>query len=231
MENLPLTILHIYAQNLNLVLLQSASFIGIGSLLHVHSWEKCSFSRELNQNFLPTLLNYPPVLYVFLYFRGKINLQMSKFPGNQVPEFPIFSRHVHVSSDLDLSPVLTLRPYVAKLAQHFEKLAQQILWKRVKIKEPVFSIETIILVQEPLQFVTFCRIGSCSKTLKGTLLITYGLVVRNMLIHAGSFHNEPPAKLMLNAIHISWNHTAAATKLKQVRIPQYFECSSNAGLI
>ena len=29
-------------------------------------------------------------------------------------------------------PVFPLRPYVAKLAQHFEKLAQQILWEWVK---------------------------------------------------------------------------------------------------
>ena len=58
-----------------------------------HGWKKCPFSRELNQNFPPILLNFPPFLYVFLYFRGKISLQMSTFPGNQVPEFPIFSRH------------------------------------------------------------------------------------------------------------------------------------------
>ena len=39
----------------------------------------------------PILLNFPPYLYnVFLYFRGKNSLQMSKFPGNQVPEFLLF---------------------------------------------------------------------------------------------------------------------------------------------
>ena len=54
-----------------------------------HGWKKCGFSRESNQNFPPILLNFPP----FLYLRGKISLQMSEFPRNQVPEFPIFSRH------------------------------------------------------------------------------------------------------------------------------------------
>ena len=54
--------------------------------------KKCPFSWELSQNFPPILLNFPPFLYVFLYFRGKISLQMSKFPGNQVPEFPTFPR-------------------------------------------------------------------------------------------------------------------------------------------
>ena len=58
-----------------------------------HGWKKCPFSWDLSQNFPPILLNFPPFLYVFLYFRGKISLQMSKFPGNQVPEFPTFSRH------------------------------------------------------------------------------------------------------------------------------------------
>ena len=55
-----------------------------------HGWKKCTFSLEPDQNFPPILLNFPPFLYVFLYFRGKNSLQMSKFPRNQVPEFPIF---------------------------------------------------------------------------------------------------------------------------------------------
>ena len=53
--------------------------------------EKMCFSQEPNQNFPPILLNFAPVLYVFLYFNS---LQMSKFPGNQVPELLTFSRHV-----------------------------------------------------------------------------------------------------------------------------------------
>ena len=52
-----------------------------------HGWKKCPFSRELNQNFPPILLNFPPFLYVFLYFRGKISQQMSTVPGNQIPYF------------------------------------------------------------------------------------------------------------------------------------------------
>ena len=50
-----------------------------------------------------------------------------------------------------------LRPYVPKLAQHFEKLAQQILWKWVKKMLFLdnlanFKPKLMILVQEPLQF-------------------------------------------------------------------------------
>ena len=56
--------------------------------------KKCTFSQETNRNFPPILQNFPPFLNIFLYFRGTNSLQMSKFPGNQVPEFPIFSRHV-----------------------------------------------------------------------------------------------------------------------------------------
>ena len=62
-----------------------------GSIAHV--WKKRTFSQEPNQNFPPILLNFPPFLYVFLYFRVKNSLQMSKFTGNQIPEFPTFSRH------------------------------------------------------------------------------------------------------------------------------------------
>ena len=61
-------------------------------------WKNCTFSREPNQNFPKRLLNFPAFLYVFLYFRGKnfppnvkISLKMSRFPGNQVSKFPIFS--------------------------------------------------------------------------------------------------------------------------------------------
>ena len=48
------------------------------------------FTQEPNQNFPLTVLNFSPFLYAFLYFRGTNSLQMSKLPGNQVPEFPIF---------------------------------------------------------------------------------------------------------------------------------------------
>ena len=34
--------------------------------------------------------------------------------------------------NIDIEPVFPLRPYVVKLAQHFEKLSQQILWEWVK---------------------------------------------------------------------------------------------------
>ena len=51
--------------------------------------EKIPFFPATQSNVPLILLNFPP----FLYFRGKISLQMSTFPGNQVPEFPIFSRH------------------------------------------------------------------------------------------------------------------------------------------
>ena len=67
--------------------------------------KKCPFSRELNQNFPPILLNFPPFLYVFLYFRGNISLQMSTFPGNQVPKFPIFSRHAHTHKRIHYSNI------------------------------------------------------------------------------------------------------------------------------
>ena len=33
---------------------------------------------------------------------------------------------------MSVEPAFPLRPYVAKLAQHFDKLAQQILWELVK---------------------------------------------------------------------------------------------------
>ena len=67
-----------------------------------YAWleKKCPFPQELNQNFPPILLNFPPFLYIFLSFRGKISLQMSKFPGNQVPEFPIFSRQGYATGAL-----------------------------------------------------------------------------------------------------------------------------------
>ena len=49
--------------------------------------------------------------------------------------------------------VFPLRPYVAKLAQHFGNLAQQILWKCLKkMSFPVFSLDAIILTQELPQF-------------------------------------------------------------------------------
>ena len=35
-----------------------------------HSWKKWTYSQEPNQNFPPILLNFPPFLHVFLYFRG-----------------------------------------------------------------------------------------------------------------------------------------------------------------
>ena len=62
------------------------------NLIDLIDWleKNCNFFRELNRNFPPILLDFPPFLYKFLYFRGKISLQMSKFPGNHVPEFPFF---------------------------------------------------------------------------------------------------------------------------------------------
>ena len=65
--------------------------IFVYSLAVNHSWKNVLFFREPNQNFPPPiLLNFPPFLYVFLYFIGKSYFQMSKFPENHVPEFPIF---------------------------------------------------------------------------------------------------------------------------------------------
>ena len=55
--------------------------------------EKMHFLPRTKSKFPEVLLNFFPFLYVFLYFRSKISLQMSKFPENQVPKFPIFSRH------------------------------------------------------------------------------------------------------------------------------------------
>ena len=57
---------------------------------YIHGWKKCAFFPGTNQNFPPILLNFPPYLYVFLYFRDTNSLQISRFPWNQVPEFPIF---------------------------------------------------------------------------------------------------------------------------------------------
>ena len=75
----------------------SISFLNL-LLRHTNTEEKKKkpFSLEPNQKFPPIFLNFPPFLYVFLYFRSKkIPSKCQNFPGNQVPEFPIFSRHVH----------------------------------------------------------------------------------------------------------------------------------------
>ena len=56
-----------------------------------------------------------------------------------------------------LRAVFPLRPYVAKLAQHFEKLAQQILCEWVKKMLLLYHLanfqpKLVILAQESLQF-------------------------------------------------------------------------------
>ena len=57
--------------------------------------KKMHFFRGPKQIYPPIMLNFPPFLYVFLYFKGKISLQISKFWGNQAPVFANFSRHAH----------------------------------------------------------------------------------------------------------------------------------------
>ena len=70
-----------------------------------------------------------------------------------------------------VNSVFPLRPYVEKLAQHFEKQAQQILWKCVKkstfllLMEWIFSIEDIILVQNSPVLWNFVELASSSKNL------------------------------------------------------------------
>ena len=43
--------------------------------------------------FPSNIVKFPSISLRILYFIGKNSLQMSKFPWNQVPEFPTFSRH------------------------------------------------------------------------------------------------------------------------------------------
>ena len=68
--------------------------------------------------------------------------------------------------------VFPLRPYVAKLAQHFEKLTQQILWEWVKKMLFLdnlanFQPKLMIVVQEPLQFCQIWENWSKLKNVRG----------------------------------------------------------------
>ena len=88
-------------------------------------------------------------------------------------------RNMLIMGSSYMQPVFPVKLQVAKLAQHFRKLAPQILWKCVKVM--LFLVDwtnfqpwrAIILVQQLPQFGKFCRIGPSSKTLEGTLHASY----------------------------------------------------------
>ena len=68
-----------------------------------------------------------------------------------------------------------LRPYVEKLVNHFGKLAQQILRKCIKRCLPRLlgqfsALKISFWCKNSPSFVKFCRIGSSSKTVDGTLI-------------------------------------------------------------
>ena len=49
-----------------------------------------------NANFPGMLSNFPPFLMYFIIQKVKISFQMAKFPGNDIPKFPIFSSHAYL---------------------------------------------------------------------------------------------------------------------------------------
>ena len=57
-----------------------------------HRWKKCYISREYGPKF-PLSMTKFPIIYVFLYFSDQNFPSVAKFPGNEIPRFPTFSRH------------------------------------------------------------------------------------------------------------------------------------------
>ena len=78
---------------------------------------------------------------------------------------PVGARAQGPNPARDLLPVYPLRPYVAKLAQHFEKLAQQTLWEWVSPAEhdltKVWSHAKMCVVEVP--FKLYCTVNVCCK--------------------------------------------------------------------
>ena len=103
------------------------------------------FFPGTNQNFPPILLNFPPFLYVFLYFRDTNSLQISRFPWNQVPEFPVFSRHGGMSMRGHISRQSEALPPLPPLEKNCKNQPQ----KSKKIKNENLPVPQLCTAQLP----------------------------------------------------------------------------------
>ena len=59
--------------------------------------KNATFPGNMEQNFPSVWQNFPPFLYVFLYFIDQNFPPVAKFPRNEIPSFHTFSRHVCVT--------------------------------------------------------------------------------------------------------------------------------------
>ncbi len=68
-------------------------------------------SPKANQNFHPVLSNFPPVLHISLMYSFVLSVKVTKFPGKELPDLPIFTCLIVVSS-ISSTPLLLPLPFL-----------------------------------------------------------------------------------------------------------------------